>query len=129
MLKAGTAARRRTLNWNDSQRADQLRALVESLLRAVDERLTPASDAWIGHVKVLMTAAGDSAYGSITAAGDSPRWAGRLTQPATHAELTIYAAIYSLTDAQVARAVDESLHAVLGAVDRVTESSAPTHDS
>ncbi len=125
MLKAGTAARRRTLTWRDAQPPDQIRASVETLLRAIDERLKTSAADWIGHVKILIAADDASTYGSITAAGDSPRWAGRLTRPLSHAELTVYAAIYKLTDAQVAQAVDGALRAVLGDGERAG-ASAPT---
>jgi hypothetical protein len=109
MLKAGTAARRRTVGWTDSQAPEQILESVESLLRAVDERLKGSSADWIGHVKILISGEDESAYGSITAAGDSPRWSGRLTRAMIQAELTVYAAIYGLTDSQVAQAVDGAL--------------------
>lgn len=128
MLKAGTAARRRTLAWHDPQTPTQIRESIETLLHAIDEQLKVVAADWIGHVKILIAAEQASAYGSITAAGDAPRWAGQLTRPLSHAELTMYAAIYDLTDSQVAQAVDQAQHAVFGHTDRAS-GSLPTPNS
>jgi hypothetical protein len=108
MLKAGTAARRRSLRWNTAQSPDALQGQVAALLTAIDERLRARNDAWIGHVKILISGE-QSMYGSITAAGDPPHWAGKLTAPLDRAEITVYAAIYDLTNDHVADAVDTSL--------------------
>lgn len=115
MLKAGTAARRRTLQWNAAQSPDALRGQIAALLTAIDERLRARDDAWIGHVKILISGGEQSMYGSITAAGDPPHWAGALATELDRAEMTVYAAIYGLTDADVAVAVDSTLrHRVMG---------------
>ena len=109
MLKAGAAARRRSLMWDAPRTPDHLRRLIEALLRYIDTRLQRARPEWVGHVKVLITNDAESSYGSLTSADDQPQWAGTLTAPVQRAELTIYAAIYALTDAEVAAAVDGAL--------------------
>jgi hypothetical protein len=111
MLKAGTAARRRSQRWQDAQYPQELRHAIEALLRSIDALLQQHSAAWVGHVKILITSGSETAYGSITTADDPPHWSGLLTMPISQAELTIYAAIYTLTDAQVAAAVDGALAA------------------
>lgn len=123
MLKAGTAARRHTLAWDEPQTPAHMRESVEALLRAVDARLMAAAADWIGHVKILISGEHESAYASITASNDSHRWAGGLTRTLSHAELTIYAAIYSLTDSQVAQAIDDALRVVSNDGDQVLDSS------
>lgn len=109
MLKAGTAARRRTPTWATPQPPESVRAQIVVLLRAIDQRLQTDSAGWIGHVKILITGGDATTYGSITAADDEPRWSGVLDAPIDRGELTVYAAIYGLTDAQVAAAVDGAL--------------------
>lgn len=112
MLKAGTAARRRTQSWETPQAPDEVRQRIEALLRSIDALLQQSAD-WVGHVKILISSGAETSYGSITTAGDTPRWSGTLAEPVSQAELTIYAAIYTLTDAQVAAAVDQALAADL----------------
>ena len=114
MLKAGTAARRRTLNWQEPQSPDALREQIAELLAGIGGRLASAHPQWIGHIKVMVTSGPEATYGSLTAATDRPQWAGALESPLTHAEMTVYAAIYSATDAQVAQAVDSALADVRG---------------
>lgn len=113
MLKAGTAARRRTLAWTEAQPPDVVRNQVEDVLRAIDQRLLPIKGDWVGHVKVLVASGSEIMYGSITTADDALRWSGALNTPVREAELTVYAAIYTLSDAQAAQAVDGALQAVL----------------
>ena len=110
MLKAGTAARRRTLGWPDPQSPDAVHATIAALLRAIDQRLQPHE--WVGHVKIMLIDGDITIYGSITAAADEPRWSGRLDRSVTHGELTVYAAIYNLSDGEVAQAVDGALAAL-----------------
>lgn len=112
MLKAGTAARRRTQSWETPQPPAEIRQQIETLLRNIDALLQASAD-WVGHVKILISSGAETSYGSITTAGDTPRWSGTLTAPVSQAELTVYAAIYTLTDAQVAAAVDQALAADL----------------
>lgn len=109
MLKAGTAARRRTLSWATDQSPEAIQQQIAALLHAIDQRLQPALADWVGHVKIMLLSDPESMYGSVTAASDPPRWAGMLRAPVSRGELTVYAAIYSLTDAQVAQAVDAAL--------------------
>jgi hypothetical protein len=109
MLKAGTAARRRTYTWDTAQQPADVYQQIETLLQAIDQLLQKSSQDWVGHVKILILNGAETAYGSITAAGDPARWSGTLTTPLHQAEVTIYAAIYTLTDAQVAAAVDQGL--------------------
>ncbi|HEX6289342.1 MAG TPA: hypothetical protein VFZ66_09140 [Herpetosiphonaceae bacterium] len=109
MLKAGTAARRRTYTWEPARPAAEARQQIEALLHTIDRLLQERNSAWVGHVKILIGSGAEAAYGSITTAADQPRWSGTLAAPIRQAELTIYAAIYTLTDAQVAAAVDEAL--------------------
>lgn len=106
MLKAGTAARRRTLTWPTAQSPEAIQQQIATLLRAIDQRLQPMQADWVGHVKIMLLTDAETMYGSVTAAADPPRWAGLLHTPVSRGELTVYAAIYSLTDAQVAQAVD-----------------------
>jgi hypothetical protein len=111
MLKAGTAARRRTLSWETAQPAADVRQQIEVLLHSIDTLLQQQNADWVGHVKILISSGAETSYGSVTSSGDTPRWSGTLSAPVSRAELTIYAAIYSLIDAQVAAAVDQSLAA------------------
>ena len=111
MLKAGTAARRRTVHWLEPRSPEATRALVTELLGAIGERLKAVNPQWIGHVKIMIAGGGEACYCSLTAAVDQPHWAGALQRDIADAELTVYAAIYSLSDAQVAQAVDETLAA------------------
>jgi hypothetical protein len=111
MLKAGTAARRRTIHWDAPRSPAATREFVSTLLVGVGERLAASSPEWIGHVKIMLTSGSAATYGSLTAATDRPHWAGALTGDIADVEMTVYAAIYSLTDAQVAQAVDETLAA------------------
>lgn len=113
MLKAGTAARRRSLTWPEALPPEQVSAHVVELLSSINAGLSATQPQWIGHVKILVSDGTAAAYGSLTAASDQPHWAGSLTQPLARAELTVYAAIYGATDAQVARAVDEALSAAV----------------
>jgi hypothetical protein len=108
MLKAGTAARRRTQTWETAQAPAEVRQQIETLLQSIDTLLQQNAD-WVGHIKILISSGAETSYGSITTAGDTPRWSGTLTAPVSQAELTVYAAIYTLTDAQVAAAVDQAL--------------------
>ena len=110
MLKAGTAARRRSLRWSRAVEPERVRQDVEQLLRELDQKIQERDPTWVGHCKLLLIFAGGSAYASMTAAGDSPRWAGRL-QPIAEAELTLYVALYSWTDGDVAQIVDGLLDA------------------
>jgi hypothetical protein len=111
MLKAGTAARRRSQHWEIAQDPADVRQGIEALLHRIDTLLQQSNAAWVGHVKILISSGSETSYGSITTADDSPRWSGTLATPLSRAELTIYAAIYTLTDAQVAAAVDQALAA------------------
>ncbi len=109
MLKAGTAARRHTLNLSAPQTPDEMREQIAVLLEDIGARLREVNERWIGHVKIMTSSGSESTYGSLTAANDRPHWAGELSSNVTTVELTVYAAIYSLTDAQVAHAVDTVL--------------------
>jgi hypothetical protein len=109
MLKAGTAARRRTLSLAEPQTPDELRERIAALLEDIGARLREFNERWIGHVKIMISSGSESTYGSLTAATDRPHWAGALSSNVTNAELTVYAAIYSVSDAQVAQAVDGAL--------------------
>ena len=111
MLKAGTAARRRTLHWAEPRSPQAAREIVGTLLLGIGERLAASNSQWIGHVKIMLSSGAAATYGSLTAATDRPHWAGMLTSDLADAEMTVYAAIYGLTDAQVALAVDETLAA------------------
>lgn len=108
MLKAGTAARRRSLRWPEPVDSHTLRAAVEQFLLVLDDKLQARDPAWVGHCKLLVTSEQSTAYASITAAGDHARWSGALT-PASAAEMTIYLAIYGLTDADVAAVLDAAI--------------------
>lgn len=112
MLKAGTAARRRTLSWTAAQSPEAIQQQIAALLGAVDQRLQPMLADWVGHVKIMLLNDAETMYGSVTAAADPPRWAGMLRTPLSRGELTVYAAIYNLTDAQVAQAVDGALESL-----------------
>lgn len=114
MLKAGTAGRRRSLRFGRALSAEEVRDAVERFLKQLDARLQERDPAWVGHCKLLISSGPETAYASITAAGDPARWAGRLSQLET-AEITIYVALYGWTDGDVAVAVDEVLasHPVL----------------
>ncbi len=109
MLKAGTVARRSTLSWPEPQPPEALRKQIAVLLAGIGGRLASVNPQWIWHIKVMVTSGAEATYGSLTAATDRPQWAGALGHALTHAEMTVYAAIYSLTDAQVAQAVDSAL--------------------
>ena len=108
MLKAGTAARRRTVRLGASLAPDAVRIAVEDVLHTLDQRLKQRDARWGGHCKLLVTAGEQTAYASLTAAGDRPRWAGTPVELA-EAEATIYVAIYGWTDADVAEALDGAL--------------------
>lgn len=110
MLKAGTAARRRTLEQPASVSPDAVRNGVERFLDLLDRRLQERDPSWVGHCKLLIATGETTVYASITAAGDQPRWAGVPVATRT-AEVTLYAAVYGLTDADVALAVDSILDA------------------
>ncbi len=114
MLKAGTAARRRTLSWPQPQPPAALREQIAELLTGIGGRLASANPQWIGHIKVMVSCGAEATYGSLTASTDRPQWAGTLRSSFTQAEMTVYAAIYSVTDAHVAQAVDSALADVLG---------------
>lgn len=109
MLKAGTAARRRTLQWGEPQAPDAIREQIVMLLTDISTSLQTFTPQWIGHIKVMVTSGAEATYGSLTSATDRPQWAGALASTVTHAEMTVYAAIYSTTDQQVAQAVDNAL--------------------
>ncbi len=109
MLKAGTAARRRTLTLAEPQTPDDMRDRIAALLEDIGARLREHNERWIGHVKIMISNGNESTYGSLTAATDRPHWAGTLSSNISNAELTVYAAIYSVSDAQVAQAVDGAL--------------------
>lgn len=111
MLKAGTAARRRSLAWDEPQTPAAVRDAVSALLAGVGGRLQMVNPHWIGHVKIMISSGMEATYGSLTSSTDQPQWAGALETATASAEMTVYAAIYGFTDAQVARAVDETLAA------------------
>lgn len=111
MLKAGTAARRRSLAWDEPPTPEVVREQIAVLLDGIGGRLQTVNPHWIGHVKIMVSSDGEATYGSLTAATDRPQWAGALQTTTARAEMTIYAAIYNFTDAQVASAVDETLGA------------------
>jgi hypothetical protein len=108
MLKAGTAARRRSLEWEIPRDAATVRQGVESFLHALDRRLQEHDPTWVGHCKVLLTSEGGSAYASMTGAGETARWAGAPVE-ARAAEATIYVALYNWSDQDVAQALDSVL--------------------
>ncbi len=110
MLKAGTAARRRSVQWPEPMNGAAQQSGVERFLDVLDRRLQERDPNWVGHCKLLLTSPDGSAYASMTAAGDRPRWAGR-PGASTGAEITIYVAIYGLTDGDVAAALDGVLAA------------------
>ncbi len=108
MLKAGTAARRRSLRFGRTLPAEEVRDAVERFLKQLDARLQERDPTWVGHCKLLVSSGPQIAYASMTAAGDSPRWAGHLAQLET-AEITIYVALYSWTDGDVGLTLDALL--------------------
>ncbi len=108
MLKAGTAARRQSVRLDEPIAADAVRRGVEHFLRRLDEGLQARDPNWVGHCKLLVASADGTAYASMTAAGDEPRWAG-VPAGLAAAELTIYVAIYGWSDGEVA----EVLHRLL----------------
>ncbi len=108
MLKAGTAARRRSARWESPVEPEALRQAAESFLRELDRRLQLDDPTWVGHCKLLVASESGTGYASVTAAGESPRWAGTLAA-ATAAEMTIYVALYGWSDEKVARALDGML--------------------
>ncbi len=108
MLKAGTAARRRTLRWNEPVDGATLKQGAEHFLRTLDSRLQEQEATWVGHCKLMLVGPEQTAYVSLTAAGDTLRWAGEPV--ATRSiEMTIYVALYNWTDADVARVLDAVL--------------------
>lgn len=109
MLKAGTVARRRTLTWETAQSPDAIREQITALLNAIDGQIQTTQPEWIGHIKIMLINGAETMYGSLTTAADQVRWAGTLLTPITRGELTIYAAIYSVSDALVAQSVDTAL--------------------
>ena len=110
MLKAGTAARRRSIHRRAPLTAGDIRAEIEHFLRLLDHRLQEHDPAWVGHCKLLVASEHGTAYASLTQANESPRWAGELTASGM-AELTIYVALYGWSDADVAAALDGTLAA------------------
>ncbi len=110
MLKAGTAARRRSLRFDRCLPAHEVRNGIEQFLKQFDARLQEQDASWVGHCKLLINAGEQSAYASLTAAGDTPRWAGQPPQVEA-AEITIYVALYGWVDGDVARALDDLLAA------------------
>ena len=128
MLKAGTAARRRTLSWDDPESPEAIHQQIAALLQAIDERLQPMHAEWVGHVKIMLITAAETIYGSLTAANDQVRWAGTLSAALRQGELTVYAAIYSLSDAQVAQAVDGALATLVGLTPVIPQTDAHTHE-
>jgi hypothetical protein len=128
MLKAGTAARRRTLSWDAAESPEAIQQQITALLHAIDERLQPMHAEWVGHVKIMLINGPETIYGSITAAADQVRWAGKLSAALRQGELTVYAAIYSLSDAQVAQAVDGALTTLAGQAPIIPLADAHTHE-
>ncbi len=116
MLKAGSAARRVSLHFDPPQASSQVARMIEDYLHAVDLRLQTIAPAWVGHCKLLIDVAGEAVYGSITTADDDVRWTGTITSILAHAELTVYAAIYNLSDEQVAGVLDAYLPQLTQAV-------------
>ncbi|GAC1353972.1 MAG: hypothetical protein NVSMB42_11160 [Herpetosiphon sp.] len=108
MLKAGSAARRITISEAQLDGGSLLAPSVEAFLRAVDRTLQITTPAWVGHCKVLVSGV-TSSYASITMANDEIRWAGGAPPMLEHAEITVYAAVYSLADGDVAAALDQNL--------------------
>ena len=108
MLKAGTAARRRSLQWEAPRDGPAIRQGVEAFLHVLDQRLQGHDPTWVGHCKVLVASNGGSAYASMTGAGETARWAGAPTE-ARAAEATIYVALYNWSDQDVAQALDSVL--------------------
>lgn len=127
MLKAGTAARRRTLIWEHEQRPEAIQQQIVALLRAIDERLQPTQAEWVGHIKIMLINGAETMYGSLTTAGDLPHWSGKLLTPLSRGELTVYAAIYSLSDTQVAQAVDGALTTLPEQPAMIPEGDTPPH--
>ncbi len=109
MLKAGSAARRVSLHFDPPHSGADITRLIEHYLHAVDLQLQTLAPAWVGHCKLLIDADGHVGYGSTTMAGDDVRWTGAVAPTLSTAELTVYAAIYNLSDEQVAHALDMHL--------------------
>ena len=109
MLKAGSAARRVSLHLDPPWQGTSLAELIEQYLHDVDRELQSIAASWVGHCKLLADAEGQVVYGSITMAGDAVRWTGTIVPAVAHAELTVYAAIYNLSDEQVAGVLDAYL--------------------
>jgi hypothetical protein len=110
MLKAGTAARRRSIHRRAPLAASDIRAGIEHFLHLIDRRLQELDPTWVGHCKLLVASEHGTAYASLTQANESPRWAGE-PMDSGMAELTIYVAIYGWNDAEVAEALDSTLAA------------------
>ncbi|MBA3945288.1 MAG: hypothetical protein H0X37_12080 [Herpetosiphonaceae bacterium] len=109
MLKAGSAARRVSLHFDPPQTSEEVAGMIEEYLQAVDRQLQSMDASWVGHCKLLIDVAGAVVYGSITMAGDDVRWTGAMLPMVPHAEVTVYAAIYNLSDEQVAGVLDKHL--------------------
>jgi len=110
MLKAGTAARRRSLRFDRRLPAEEVRHGIEQFLKQFDAKLQERDASWVGHCKLLINAGERTAYASLTAAGDTPRWAGQPPEVDV-AEITIYVALYGWVDGDVAQALDDLLAA------------------
>lgn len=112
MLKAGTAARRRSLRFDRSLPPEEVRDGIEQFLKQFDHKLQEQDPSWVGHCKLLISAGEQSAYASLTAAADIPRWAGHPPRVELEvAEITIYVALYGWVDGDVAQALDGFLAA------------------
>lgn len=105
MDDAGSAARRVELTFDTPEDWPALRQRVEGVLRDLDRRLCVRASDWVGHCKALVATADGSAYASLTGAGEAISWRGELREPASRAELTIYAAVWGLTEEVVTEAL------------------------
>jgi len=99
MIDAGSAARRVVIAWPTPRPWAAIRADVEALLRACDERCAARVPGWIGHVKALVRTPEDAVYASTTGAGEPVSWRGAWDgRPLSGLTLTLYGAVYGATD-------------------------------
>jgi hypothetical protein len=111
MADAGSAAQQVIRVWEQPRAWPELKALAERLVMACDTALRHDHPDWLGHVKTLVVTAEGAAYASLTGAGEPITWRGTLHQPATRAEITLYAVVWGAPERLVQAVVAEALRA------------------
>jgi hypothetical protein len=108
-METGSATYQRLLEFDQVIPAAVLQTQIEHLAIQLRTALANAQPDWLGHLKILLEAAQEVAYVSITGADQAPTWRGTLTEPLIAVRITVYAVIWAMPDTAVAAIINATV--------------------